>query len=218
MVETIFNLQVLVQALPLLLRGLVVTVLLAAGAMILGGALGVALCLGRLNGGPLLRGLAGGWIDLFRALPLLVLLILIYGVLPFAGIAVPGFVAALIGLGLVFSAEAAEALRAAVEGLPRGQVEAARALGVADAAVLRDILMPQAVGAALPVLAAQGVGLAKDTALASVVAVPDLLRQAMDAQRLAANPTPLIAAALIYLAVLLPALRLVRALERGTAR
>lgn len=216
--ETFFNLGVMGRVLPMLLAGFVNTLLLAVAVLVLGTALGVAICLGRLYGGPLLRGLAIGWIDLFRALPILVLLILIYYALPFAGIRLSGYASAVIALSLVFSAFTAEVLRAGIEAIPRGQVEAADALGVPRAVVIREIILPQALRVAIPAHTSNCVAIAKDTSLASVVAMPDLLKQATDAQALTANPSPLIAAALIYLAVLLPAVRLVAWLERRYAR
>lgn len=213
-VETFFNVEVMRRVFPMLLKGFGNTVLLAVAVLIVGAVLGVAICLGRLYGPKWLRFLAVAWIDLFRALPILVLLILIYYALPFAGIRLSGYVSAVIALSCVFSAFTAEVFRAGIEAVPRGQVEAAQALGVPGRTIVAEIVLPQALRVAIPAHTSNSVAIAKDTSLASVVAMPDLLKQASDAQALTANPSPLIAAALLYLAVLLPAVRLVHWLER----
>lgn len=213
-VETFFNIEVMRRVFPMLLKGFGNTVLLAVAVLIVGAVLGVAICLGRLYGPKWLRFLAVAWIDLFRALPILVLLILIYYALPFAGIRLSGYVSAVIALSCVFSAFTAEVFRAGIEAVPRGQVEAAQALGVPGRTIVAEIVLPQALRVAIPAHTSNSVAIAKDTSLASVVAMPDLLKQASDAQALTANPSPLIAAALLYLAVLLPAVRLVHWLER----
>lgn len=212
--DTFFNLEVMARVLPMLLRGFGNTLLLAAAVLTFGAALGVAICLARLYGPRWARFLAVAWIDLFRAIPILVLLILIYYALPFAGIRLSGYLSAVIALSCVFSAFTAEVFRAGIEAIPKGQIEAAQALGVPGRAIIAEIILPQAFRIAIPSHTSNSVAIAKDTSLASVVAMPDLLKQATDAQALTANPSPLIAAALIYLAVLLPAVRLVHWLER----
>lgn len=212
--DTFFNIEVMARVLPMLLRGFGNTLLLAAAVLTFGAALGVAICLARLYGPAWARVVAIAWIDLFRAIPILVLLILIYYALPFAGIRLSGYASAVIALSCVFAAFTAEVFRAGIEAIPKGQVEAAQALGVPGRAIIAEIILPQAFRIAIPSHTSNSVAIAKDTSLASVVAMPDLLKQATDAQALTANPSPLIAAALIYLAVLLPAVRLVHWLER----
>jgi len=212
--ETFLNLDVMQRVMPMLVKGFVNTLLLAVAVLILGAVAGVLICLARLYGPVWLRALAIAWIDLFRAIPILVLLILIYYALPFAGIRLSGYVSAVLALSLVFSAFTAEVFRAGIEAIPKGQIEAAQALGVPGRSIIAEIILPQAFRIAIPAHTSNSVAIAKDTSLASVVAMPDLLKQATDAQALTANPSPLIAAALIYLAVLLPAVRLVHWLER----
>lgn len=213
-VETFLNIEVIQRVWPMLVKGFGNTLLLAVAVLILGAVAGVAICLVRLYGPRWARALAIAWIDLFRAIPILVLLILIYYALPFAGIRLTGYVSAVLALSLVFSAFTAEVFRAGIEAIPKGQIEAAQALGVPARSIIAEIILPQAFRIAIPAHTSNSVAIAKDTSLASVVAMPDLLKQATDAQALAANPSPLIAAALIYLAVLLPAVRLVHWLER----
>ncbi|MEM9737000.1 MAG: amino acid ABC transporter permease [Pseudomonadota bacterium] len=212
-VDTFLNWDVMVRVWPMLAKGIGNTVALALTTIVLGGAAGVAICLVRLYGPRPARWLAIAHIDLFRAIPILVLLVLIYYALPFIGIRLDSFAAAALGLGLVFSAFTAEVIRAGIEAIPKGQTEAANALGLPFAVTIRKVLLPQALRIAIPPHTSNSVAIAKDTSLASVVAMPDLLKQATDAQALTANPSPLIAAAMLYLIVLLPAVRLVGYLE-----
>ncbi|MFZ1425984.1 MAG: amino acid ABC transporter permease [Geminicoccaceae bacterium] len=219
-VHTFFNLGVLAETWRLLLSGLWVTVLLGLTSIVLGMAGGLAMALARIYGAKLLRGFAVVYIDVFRAIPLLVLLVIIYYALPFVGIRLTSFAAAAAALSLVSCAYAAEIFRSGIEAVPRGQFEAARALGFHWWPMMRLIVLPQATRIVVPPMTGNCINVIKDTALASVVAMPDLLKQATQAQALAANPTPLIGAALIYLALLLPLVRLVAVLERhfATAR
>jgi polar amino acid transport system permease protein len=168
-----------------------------------------------------LRSVARLYIDIFRSIPLLVLLVLVYYALPFVGLRLSSFAAAATALGMVSCAYTAEIFRAGFEALPKGQFEAAAAIGLGFFDTLRDVVLPQALRVVTPPLTSNCINVLKDTALASVVAMPDLLKQATQAQALAANPTPLIGAALLYLALLLPLVRLVghaEARHRAAAR
>jgi polar amino acid transport system permease protein len=211
---TFFNLDVMASTLPMLGRGLVNTAKLTVASVLFGGVSGVLLCLVRLYGPRAVRLLAVGFIDVFRALPILVVLIVIYYALPFVGIRLSSFASATLALSIVMAAYTAEVFRAGVEAIPKGQFEAADALGLPFRVTLWRIVLPQAVRIATPAQTSNCVSIAKDTSLASVVAMPDLLKQATDAQALFANPSPLIAAAGIYLAILWPMVRVVSWLER----
>lgn len=209
-----FNVPVMTATFPMLLRGLGNTILLTITAVVCGGVAGVVICLGRLYGPKIVRLIAVGFIDIFRALPILVVLIVIYYALPFVGVRLTSFVSASLALSIVLAAYTAEVFRAGVENIPKGQFEAAAALGLPFPVALWKIIIPQAVRIATPAQTSNCVAIAKDTSLASVVAMPDLLKQATDAQALMANPSPLITAALIYLILLWPLVRLVARLER----
>jgi polar amino acid transport system permease protein len=217
-VDTFLNWDVIVRVWPMLSRGIGNTVALALTVIILGGLAGVAICLVRLYASRPLRWLAIAYVDLFRAIPILVLLVIIYYALPFVGIRLDSFAAAAFGLGLVFSSFTAEVFRSGIQAIPKGQIEAANALGLPFRVTIWKVILPQALRIAIPPHTSNSVAIAKDTSLASVVAMPDLLKQATDAQALTANPSPLIAAACMYLIVLLPAVRLVSILERRYSR
>ena len=216
--ETFLNWKVFVDTLPLLLMGLWITVGLGVAAIVLGAAGGLLLALLRLYGPAPVRFLAIVYINVFRAIPLLVLLIVIYYALPFIGLRLTSFTSATMALSLVSAAYSAEILRAGIEGVPRGQSEAARALGLSKIRQMTDVILPQAIKLVIPPLTSNAINVMKDTSLASVVAMPDLLKQATQAQALAANPTPLISAAFIYLVLLLPFVHLVGIAEVKLAR
>jgi polar amino acid transport system permease protein len=154
------------------------------------------------------------YIDIFRSIPLLVLLIIVYYALPFVGLRLSSFASAMAALTLVSGAYTAEIFRAGIQAIPRGQFEAAEALGLNQRQTMFDVILPQAVRIVIPPLTNNSINVIKDTALASVVAMPDLLKQATQAQALTANPSPLIGAALIYIAFLWPLVLFVSYLER----
>ena len=216
-VEVFFNADVMRRALPLLLSGLWTTVLLGLASIALGMALGLGIVVLRLYAARPLRLLAIGYISVFRALPLLVLLVLIYYALPFLGVRLSSFAAATAALSLVSAAYTAEIFRAGIEAVPSGQFEASQALGLRRWQTVVKIVLPQALRIVVPPLTNNGINVLKDTALASVVAMPDLLKQATQAQALYANPSPLIGAAALYLVLLLPLVALVGTLARRTA-
>ena len=213
-IETFFNVPVLLRTLPLLMRGLVVTLELGATSIVAGLVLGLFLALVRMYARPWLRIPVLVYVDIFRSIPLLVLLILVYYALPFVGIRLSPFLSAVVALTLVSGAYTAEIFRAGIQAIPTGQFEASRALGLSYKDMMIDVILPQAVKVVIPPLTNNCINVIKDTALASVVAMPDLLKQATQAQSLAANPTPLIGAALIYLLFLWPLVTLVSRFER----
>ncbi|MBS9721863.1 amino acid ABC transporter permease [Tianweitania sp. BSSL-BM11] len=218
LIETFFNWDILIRSFPILMRGLGNTIMLGVASILLGTFCGLLLCLVRLYAPRPIQLLAIGYIDIFRALPILVLLILIYYALPFIGIRLNSFVSALWALSMVLAAFTAEVCRAGIQNVPAGQFEAAATLGMPFWMSMRKIILPQAIKVIIPPLTSNSIAVFKDTALASVVAMPDLLKQAQDTQALMANPTPLIGAAIIYLVLLWPLVRIVGYLEGRNQR
>ena len=214
LVETFFNVDVLVSALPALMRGLLNTLKLGLLAIGIGIPLGLIISLVRLYAPRPLRWLAIGYIDIFRAMPVLVVLILIYYALPFVGIRFSSWVSATLAFTFIMSAYSAEVFRSGIESIPKGQFEAAQALGLPFVLTLRKVVLPQAIRLVIPPTTSNCVSMFKDTSLASAVALPELLKEANDAQALYANPSPLIGAALVYLAFLWPMVRLVGYVEK----
>jgi len=213
LVQTFFNAEVMRSCLPGLLRGLVNTLLLSLMSIVAGIIVGLAVSILRLYAPKLIRLLAIAYIDLFRAMPMLVVLILIYYALPFLGIRLSSWTSAVLAFSLVMSAYSAEVFRAGIEGVAAGQFEAAAALGLPFPLTLRLVVLPQAIRAIIPPMTGNCVSMFKDTSLASTVALPELLNEATNAQALYANPSPLIMAAIVYVLFLWPMVRLVSVLE-----
>ncbi len=212
-VDTFLNAEVMARSWPMLLKGLWITLQLGVSSIISGLVLGLVLALTRLYALTPVRLLARAYIDIFRSIPLLVLLIVIYYALPFVGIRLSPFFSAMAALTLVSGAYAAEIFRAGIEAVPKGQFEASAALGMNYRRTMGDVILPQAIKIVIPPLTNNSINVIKDTALASVVAMPDLLKQATQAQALTANPSPLIGAAIMYIAILWPLVALVSHLE-----
>ncbi|HZD72406.1 MAG TPA: amino acid ABC transporter permease [Actinomycetota bacterium] len=162
--------------LRLLGRGLVATLQAAGIAMALSIGLGALLAVGRLSRRALVAGPVGAWVQLFRGLPLLLLIFFVFLGLPRLGLDVPTRWALIIGLTLYNSAVIGEIFRAGILSLPRGQTEAAYAIGLGRGQALRLILLPQAVRRMLPALVSQLVTLLKDTSLGFVIGYSELLR------------------------------------------
>ncbi len=217
-VRTFFNVPVFVEALPALLRGFLLTLELGVSSVVVGTLLGLLVGLLGLYGPAPLRVLARIYVDVLRSMPLLVFLVLIYYALPFVKILLPAFLSAVLAISLIASAYVAEIFRAGIEAIAPGQFEAARSLGLNQGQALRYVVLPQAIRLVIPPLTGNAVSIMKDTATASVVALPELLQQATARQALAANPTPLIGAALIYVALLYPLVRLVSRFEQRAKR
>ena len=209
-----FNLEVFAQVWPFLLQGLLTTIGISALVIPLGlvGGLAVALFSTQSTSRPL-RILIAIYVDFFRALPPLVVLIFIYFGFPFLGIDMPKLLAVALGFFLNNSAYYGEIFRAGLESVPAGQMEAARSTGLTRAQALTHVIVPQAVRNVLPDLLGNSIEVIKLTTIASVVALPELLRIARDAQSLVYNPSPIVLAALIYLAILWPLVRLLSRLE-----
>ena len=215
--DTFLNAEVMRRTFPMLLQGLWITLQLGAASIVAGLVLGLGLAMARLYGPGPLRFVTRLYIDIFRSIPLLVLLIIVYYALPFVGLRLSPFLSAMSALTLVSGAYSAEIFRAGIEAIPKGQFEASAALGLNGRQTMADVILPQAVRIVIPPLTNNSINVVKDTALASVVAMPDLLKQATQAQALAANPTPLIVAAVIYIAFLWPLVALVSRMERRFA-
>ncbi|MEJ7615427.1 MAG: ABC transporter substrate-binding protein/permease [Pyrinomonadaceae bacterium] len=201
-------------ALVRLSRAALVTVLIAFGAMLLATSLGLPLALGQSGGPRWLRALCTIYVEFFRGTPVLVQLLFLYFGLPKLGLAMPGWLTALLGLGLNYAAYESQVYRAALEAIPRGQWEAAYLLGMNSRLAFRRIILPQAFRIALPPMTNDFVSLFKDTSVAFAISVWELAT----AYRELANASGefLLLGAVVsifYLAMSLPMARLARRLE-----
>lgn len=198
------NARVAAEYWPKILEGLGLTIVLAALVVASGLALGLALAVVRSLGIRPLNWAIIFLVDLFRALPPLVLIVLIYFGLPAAGIGFSGFAATWLALTLVLMAFAEEIFWGSICAVPKGQWEAGRALGLRFLPTMRLIVLPQAVRIAIPPLTNRTIAITKGTALGSVVAVAEILGAAQSAMAFSGNPTPLMMGALAYLVLFLP--------------
>ena len=211
--QNFFNLEIAAKAWPFLLQGLWMTVKLSAIVVPLGVVAGLLVAvLGSLKR-RWLSAILIVYVDFFRAFPPLVLLIFIYFGTPFLGLDIPKLLAVAIGFLLNTSSYYGEVFRAGIESIPKGQFEAARSTGLSTAQTLRHVVLPQAIRNVLPDLISNTLEVIKLTTLASVVALPELLNNARQAQALTYNPTPIVLAALMYLVLLWPIVRLLSRLE-----
>ena len=202
-----------------LLRAVLVTISLAFLAEFFGIVLGLGLALLKISRSRLLSAPAQLYIDVFRGTPLLVQITIIYFTTASVGLRFTSlFFAGLVALSLNAAAYVAEIFRSGIQSIDRGQMEAGRASGLSSAKTMRYIIVPQAFRRVIPPLTNEFVMLIKDTSLVSVIGLAELLRAARVLQSENFNGTPLIAAALIYLAICLPLIYLTNALERRLNR
>jgi polar amino acid transport system substrate-binding protein len=199
--------------LPALLQASVITIVLSCLAMALAVSVGVFIASGRVYGNVLVRSLLTIYVEVVRGTPVLLqLFVLYYGLSEV--VRLPAFVAALLGLGLNYAAYESEIYRGALESVPRGQLEAARTLGLSESQVLRLVRGPQAFRIALPPMTNDFVALLKDSSLVSVITVIELTKQtSIFAANIGSWVVPGILCAALYLILSLPLSRLATRLE-----
>jgi polar amino acid transport system permease protein len=217
-IQQFFNLSIMGQALPLVLTGFWTTLLICLVVIPLGLSGGVLVAAISLSRNAWLRWATKIVVDLFRALPPLVLLIMVYSGLPFIGIRLSPLAAVSIAFFLNNSSYYGEIFRAGIESVPSGQWEAARSTGLSATQTFLFVVLPQGVRNVLPDLVSNTIEVVKLTSLASVVSMPEMLYSADMARSLTFNASPIVLAAAIYLAILWPAVRLVSRLEHTVAR
>ena len=208
------DLDSLMRVYPLLLQGLWLTILLSIVSLPLALGTGLTMALAYSFAGKAVRRMLIVVIDFLRSFPVLVLLILIFYGLPFLGLSLNNFAAAVLALVLNNAGYFGEIFRAGLESVPKGQWEATSALGLHRVGTLVHVVLPQAVRRVLAPLASNALELVKTTSIAALVALPELLRSARVAQEKTYNPTPLMAAAVIFFVLLWPFARWVARLER----
>jgi polar amino acid transport system permease protein len=215
--EQFLNFEIMLKVWPLLLRGLGTTAYLCALVIPLGLAGGLAVALLSLSRRRAVVWAAIVLVDLFRAAPPLVLLILLYSGLPFAGINLSPTMAVCLAFFCNTSSYYGEIYRAGIESVGRGQWEAARSTGLGAFQTIVYVVLPQAVRNVLPDLVSNTIEVVKLTSIASVVSFPELLYSADMARSLTFNSSPVVLAAAMYVVILWPLVRLVSRLERRVA-
>ncbi|HET8776299.1 MAG TPA: amino acid ABC transporter permease [Candidatus Limnocylindria bacterium] len=185
---------------PVIVRdGVWVTVLLSVTSIFFATILALLGALGRISSNAILNAIASFYVSLVRGTPLLVQIFVIYFALPQLDIVLPAVVCGIIALSLNYGAYMTEIFRAGIQAVPRGQREAARALGMPEGRVFRRIVLPQAFRIVTPAIGNEFIAMLKDSALVSVISVHETLFLAQRLGRSALEPmTALLIAALVY--------------------
>ena len=199
-----FNLEMIQKAWPTLVEGFWTTLLLAVCAAIMSTIIGLLLAIFRSFENPVLNFFIIAYVDFFRAMPIIVLMMLIYYALPFMGIRLSAILSGILALGLNSSAYVSEIFRAGFLSVKTGQIEAASALGLNPIQTMRYVILPQAFRVVIPPLVGNYVASAKDTALASSISIIELLKAGLSQKSLLANPSPLIFVTALYLVMFVP--------------
>ncbi|MCC7284152.1 MAG: ABC transporter permease subunit [Acetobacteraceae bacterium] len=202
--ETFLNGRILAIALPRVAEGFVVTVALAALVVLAGLAAGLGLAVVRVFRVRLLNFLIVLAVDLFRALPPLVIIVLIFFGLPGIGLSLSGFATTWLSLTLVLMAFAEEIFWAGILAVPAGQWDAARAMGLRFLPTLLLVVLPQAVRITIPPLTNRTIAIIKGTALGSVVGMYEILASAQSVVNDHYNPSPLLLGSAAYLVLFIP--------------
>lgn len=205
--------------LPILAQGLRLTVIVTIGSFILSTLLGLVWAMMRVSGIRPLAWLAAAFVNVIRGIPILVQLFYIYFVLPDFGISLTAVQAAIIGLGIAYSAYQAENFRAGIEAVERGQVEAAQSIGMGWWMTMRRVILPQAFRLVLPPYGNIMIMMLKDSSQASTITVAELALQGrLIASSTFENTTVFTLVAALYLCMSLPLIWLVSRLEARNPR
>jgi polar amino acid transport system permease protein len=211
--DTFFNAKVMAKYLPDILAGTVLTIELALLIVLSGLLAGLVLALIRSLAIRPLNWLIIFVVDLFRSLPPLVVIVLIYFGLPSAGVSPSAFVSTWLSLALVLMAFAEEIFWAGVVSVAKGQWEAARSTGLSFGQTLMNVVLPQALRLAIAPLTNRTIAITKGTALGTVVALHEILGMASSAVSNSYNPSPLMMGAAAYLVLFLPVVVAARWIE-----
>ncbi|MGH1571200.1 amino acid ABC transporter permease [Methylobacterium sp. P31] len=200
--------------LPILLQGVQLTVLITLASLVVSTLLGLFWAVLRVSGIAVLAGFSAVMINILRGIPIIVQLFYIYFVLPDFGLSLTAVQAAIIGLGIAYSAYQAENFRAGIEAVDRGQVEAALSIGMGWGMTMRRVILPQAIRIALPPYGNIMIMMLKDSSQASTITVAELALQGkLIASSTFKNTSVYTMVALMYLALSLPLILLVRHFE-----
>lgn len=211
------NTAYLAENLPLLLKGALLTLKLTILAAGIGISLGTLVGLGRISSWKPLHFVTSVYVEILRGTPLMVqLLLLVYGVPQALGLQVDEFSAAVVAFGVNSSAYVGEIVRAGIQSLDRGQMEAARSLGMSYTQAMRKVILPQAFRRIIPPLVNEGVALLKESSVVAMIALTDLTRSAQLVASRTYRPFPAyLSAAAIYLIMTFTLSRAAGRLERG---
>jgi polar amino acid transport system permease protein len=203
--------------LPILLQGVWLTILVTAGSLVLSTLLGMVWALMRVSRLRLLQRVSAAIVNAIRGIPIIVQLFYIYFVMPELGVTLTALQAAIIGLGIAYSAYQAENFRAGIEAIDKGQIEASESIGMGWALMMRRVILPQAVKIILPPYGNIMIMMLKDSSQASTITVAELT---MKGQLIASSTfkytSVLTMVAILYLVMSVPLILFVGWLERRT--
>jgi polar amino acid transport system permease protein len=204
-----------VEFLPILMSGVALTIIVTLGSLVLSTMLGLVWALMRVSGIGILTGLSAGVINVIRGIPIIVLLFYLYFVMPEFGLTLTALQAAILGLGIAYSAYQAENFRAGIEAIDKGQIEAAQAIGMSWWQTMRRVVLPQAVKIVLPPYGNVMIMMLKDSSQASTITVAELALQGkLIASSTFKNTSVFTLVALMYLTMSIPLILLVRHFEK----
>ncbi|WP_076865849.1 amino acid ABC transporter permease [Bradyrhizobium mercantei] len=208
-----------VEFVPILLQGVWLTIVVTVGSLLLSTVLGLVWALMRVSGIRVLAWLSAALINVIRGIPIIVLLFYIYFVMPDFGIALTALQAAIIGLGIAYSAYQAENFRAGIEAIDKGQIEAAQTIGMGWWLTMRRVVLPQAIRIILPPYGNIMIMMLKDSSQASTITVAELALQGkLIASSTFKNTSVFTLVALMYLTMSIPLILLVRHFENKANR
>jgi len=171
------NFAVIHLALPHLLHGALISIALAACALLIGFTGGIILALLQTGGHPVLQKTIGMYTTIIRGTPMLIQIVFLYYLLPVIGIHISAFFSAVLAIGFNSSAYVSQIMRSGIIAINKGQIEAARTLGIPRRDVIRYIVLPQAFRMVLPALGNESITLIKDSSLASLIGVSELYKE-----------------------------------------
>ena len=212
-IDTFFRPDLVVRYLPAILKAVVITIQVAVLVAATGLILGLILAVTRSFGLRAVSVLIAIFADVFRTVPPLVLVLLVYFGLPNVGLTLSSFAVLWLVLSVVLSAFVEEILWAGILSVRRGQWEAARSTGLSFMQTLGYVVLPQAIRLTIPPLTNRSIVITKNVALGSVIGVPEILNVATTAQSFVGNCTPLTLGAICYVALFIPVVLLGRWVE-----
>jgi len=208
-----------VEFLPILMHGVALTIIVTLGSLVLSTLLGLVWALMRVSGIAPLSWASAAIINVIRGIPIIVLLFYLYFVMPDLGVTMTALQAAIVGLGIAYSAYQAENFRAGIEAIDKGQIEAAQAIGMGWGLTMRRVILPQAVRIVLPPYGNVMIMMLKDSSQASTITVAELALQGkLIASSTFKNTSVFTLVALMYLTMSIPLILLVRHFEKRAGR
>lgn len=208
-----------VEFFPILMSGVALTIVVTIGSLLLSTVLGLVWAMMRVSGVKALSMLSASLINVIRGIPIIVLLFYLYFVMPDLGVTLSALQAAILGLGIAYSAYQAENFRAGIEAIDKGQIEAAQSIGMGWWLTMRRVVLPQAVRIVLPPYGNVMIMMLKDSSQASTITVAELALQGkLIASSTFKNTSVFTLVALMYLTMSIPLILLVRHFEKRAGK